>query len=108
MLIEETIESLIDKLYSHSVDSEIITVQETYNSLKDSFAYMLFNLNNVSQDHYSWILIDQDAKASLDKLLVAHKKYRATQNDAILWLACKRELDDFRWIITMAISCKPC
>lgn len=107
ILKSETIEILVVKLCNHSLDDEVTVIQETYNQLKASLTYTLFSLNNVPQDHYSWILIDQDAKVSLDKLLVAHKKCQAMQSDASLRLAYKRELDDFRWIVITAISCKP-
>lgn len=106
MLRDKTIESLTNKLCSHAIDDDMAIIEEAYNQLRNSLADTLFRLNNVSRDHYSWLLIDQDARVSLGKFLVAHEKYQATQSNTNLQLDYKRELDNFRWIIITAISCK--
>jgi hypothetical protein len=107
MSSEKMLETLAKRLQNTVEDEDIVTLQETYYQLKAAFSHVLFDLKNASQDHYAWILISQDASCSLDRLVLAHKIWSTTKNSPTFWLAYKRELADFKWIVTTAMMCKP-
>jgi hypothetical protein len=107
MSSEKILETLARKLQNIAEDEDIAILQETYHQLKAAFAHVLFDLNNAPQDHYAWILINQDASYLLDRVLLTHKAWHIAKDKLTLWLAYKQELADFKWVITTAIMCKP-
>lgn len=105
---DKTLESLLSKLQSiPEQEVEMDTLQETYRHLRAAFAYELFDLKHASPDHYSWLLMNHDANGSLDRLVLAHKVWQSDKNNHDFWLTYKQDLDDFKWIITTAMNCKP-
>jgi hypothetical protein len=104
---EQTVEALVSELQRAGREKDLESLQEVYNQLRDAFAHLIFDLQDAPADHYSWLLMNQDASRSLEKLLTAHEKWIGSQRDDALWRIYQRELSDFQWTITTAITCSP-
>jgi hypothetical protein len=100
-------EALANELHRAGQQKDVEALQKTYNQLRAAFAHLLFDLLNAPTDHYSWLLLNQDASRSLDRLLIAREEWADSQPDDALWRIYQRELSDFEWIVSTAMTCSP-
>ena len=104
--LEVEVEELASQLQRLNEEDGILALEETYDRLQTLFSLLLFRIHHVPEEHYAWLLMNQDATSVLEKLTRLYSDWLASGDDE-LRLAYKVELDDFKFIISTAILCRP-
>ena len=104
--LEDEIEELASQLQQLNEEDGILALQETYDRLKALFSILLFEIHHAPDDHYAWLLMNQDATSVLEKLTHLYSDWLTSEDNEVR-LAYKVELDDFKFIISTAILCRP-
>lgn len=102
----EEIEKLASQLQCLTEEDDIAALQESYLRLRNAFFRLLFQSKNCQEEHYAWLLMNQDATSVLEKLIHLYNGW-LTSGDEKLKLTYRNELKAFKFIISTAILCSP-